>query len=78
MAAMLEVCQKAPKGLSQPVREKILWSDGTKIELFGVNVRQQCLEETKQHASAGQYHPYCDAQWWQHHAAGMFLRFVFQ
>uniref|UniRef100_A0AAZ3RL20 Transposase n=1 Tax=Oncorhynchus tshawytscha TaxID=74940 RepID=A0AAZ3RL20_ONCTS len=36
----LEFCQKAPKD-SQTVRNKILWSDETKIELFGLNANWQ-------------------------------------
>ena len=32
----LRVCKKAPKGL----RNKILWSDETKIELFGLNSKR--------------------------------------
>ena len=36
----LGVCQKAPKD-SQTMRNKILWSDETKIELFGLNAKRQ-------------------------------------
>ena len=35
---MLGVCQKAPKD-SQTMKNKILWSDETKIELFGLNAK---------------------------------------
>ena len=35
----LGVCQKAPKGLST-MRNKILWSDETKIELFVLNAKR--------------------------------------
>ena len=45
------------------MRNKILWSDETKIELFGQASR---LEETWDH-------PYGEAWWWQHHAVGMFF-----
>jgi hypothetical protein len=34
----LRVCQKAPKGLSDH-ENKILWSDETKIKLFGLNAK---------------------------------------
>uniref|UniRef100_A0AAZ3RDC3 Tc1-like transposase DDE domain-containing protein n=1 Tax=Oncorhynchus tshawytscha TaxID=74940 RepID=A0AAZ3RDC3_ONCTS len=34
----LGVCQKVPKD-SQTMRNKILWSDETKIELFGLNAK---------------------------------------
>ena len=41
---------------SQTMRNKILWSDETNIELFGLNAK----------------HPYGEAWWWwQHHAVGM-------
>ena len=46
------------------MRNKILWSDETKIELFGLN--DSHLEETW-------HHPYGEAWWWQHPAVGMFL-----
>ena len=32
-----------------------------------------CLEETRHRSSPGQYHPYSEAWWWQHHAVGMFF-----
>jgi hypothetical protein len=35
----LGVCQKAPKD-SQVMRNKILWPDETKIELFGLNAKR--------------------------------------
>ena len=35
----LGVCQNAPKD-SQTMRNKILWSDETKIELFGLNAKR--------------------------------------
>ena len=37
--SLLGVCQKAPK-YSQTMRNKILWSDVTKIELFGLNTKR--------------------------------------
>ena len=46
------------------MRNKILWSDETKIELFGLNTKR--LEETW-------HQPYDEAQWWQHHDMGMFF-----
>ena len=48
------------------MRNKILWSDETKIELFCLNARRHILEETW-------YSPYGEAWWWQHHAVGMFF-----
>ena len=35
----LGVCQKAPED-SQTMRNQILWSDETKIELFGLNAKR--------------------------------------
>ena len=32
-----------------------------------------CLEETRHRSSPGQYYPYSEAWWWQHHAVGMFF-----
>ena len=49
---------------SQTMRNKILWSDETKIELFGLNAKR--LEEIW-------HHPCGEAWWWQHHAVGMFF-----
>ena len=36
--SQLGVCQKAPQA-SQTMRNKILWTDETKIELFGLNAK---------------------------------------
>jgi hypothetical protein len=35
----LGVCQKTPKD-SETMRNKILWSDETKIQLFGLNAKR--------------------------------------
>ena len=64
MTARLEFAKRHLK-YSQTMRNKILWSDETKIELFDLNTKR--LEETW-------HHPYGDAWWWQHHAVGMFFR----
>ena len=47
------------------MRNKILWSDGTKTERFGLNAKHN-LEEIW-------HHLYSEAWWWQHHAVGMFF-----
>ena len=39
MTAHLELPKKAPK-YSQTVRNQILWSDETKIEVFGLNAKR--------------------------------------
>ncbi|XP_073323188.1 uncharacterized protein [Pagrus major] len=57
MTARLEFAKRHLKD-SQTMRNKILWSDETKIELF---------------ANQAPYHPYSEAWWWQHHAVGMFF-----
>ena len=43
------------------MRNKILWSGETKIELFGLNAKETW------------HHPYSEAWWWQHHVVGMFF-----
>ena len=50
--------QNAPEGLSDHEKQHPLVS---------------CLEETRHHSSPGQYHPYSEAWWWQHHAVGKFF-----
>ena len=51
---------------SQTMRHKILWSDETKIELFGLNAKRHVWRKTW-------HHPNSEAWWWQHHAVGMFF-----
>ena len=48
------------------MRNKILWSDETKIELFGLNAKRHVWSKP------GKI-PYGEAWWWQHHAVGMFF-----
>ena len=64
MTARLEFAKRHLKD-SQTMRNKILWSDETKMELFGLNAKR--LVETW-------HHPYGEAWWWQHHAGCMFFR----
>ena len=45
------------------MKNKILWCDETKIELYDLNAR---LEETW-------HHPYGEAWWWEHNAVEMFF-----
>jgi hypothetical protein len=52
---------------------RIIWSDETKIEFFGLNVKHHIWQKTRHHSSLGQYNPYSEAWWWQHHAVGMFF-----
>ena len=56
---------------SQTMRNKILWFDETKTELFGLNAKRHVWRETRYRSSPGQYHPYDEAWWWQNHAMGM-------
>lgn len=66
MAALPEVCQKAPKGLSAcETKNSLVWWDK------GWTLCRQCQTAMFGGNQAGQYHPYSDAQWWQNHAAGM-------
>ncbi|KAK3574571.1 hypothetical protein QTP86_010183 [Hemibagrus guttatus] len=71
MTVHLEFAKRHLKD-SQTIRNKILWSDATKIDLWP-EWQASCLEETRHHSSPGQYHPYSEAWWWQHHAVGMFF-----
>ena len=48
------------------MRNKILWSDETKIEHFGLECQASCLQETW-------HHPDSEAWRGQHHAVGMFF-----
>ena len=66
MIASLELAKKHLKE-SQTLRNKILWSDENNIELFGLNAKHHVWR------APGQYHPYGEAWWWQHHAVGMFF-----
>ena len=63
MTACFEIAKRHPKD-SQTTRNKILWSDETKIELFVLNA--------KHHISIV-HHLYGEAGWWRHHAVGMFF-----
>jgi hypothetical protein len=47
------------------MRNKILWSNETMIELFGLNAKRH-VEETF-------HHPYGETWWWKHHVVGMFF-----
>ena len=44
------------------MRNKIIWFDETKIELFGLNAKRH-----------GWRKHYAEAWWWQHHAVGTFF-----
>ena len=44
MTARLEFAKRHPKN-SQTIRNKILWSDETKIELFGLNAKGHVLRK---------------------------------
>jgi hypothetical protein len=62
MTARLEFAKRHLKD-SQTMRNKIIRSDETKIELFGLKVS---------HLEGTWHHPYGKAWWWKHHAVGMF------
>ncbi|KAK3542834.1 hypothetical protein QTP70_004639 [Hemibagrus guttatus] len=46
-----------------------------RLRWFGYVQRREtsCLDETRQRSSPGQYHPYSEAWWWQHHAVRTFF-----
>ncbi len=58
---------------SKMVTNKILWSDETKIELFGLNSKRYVWRKTRHCSSPVQYSPNSEAWWWQHHAVGVFF-----
>ena len=51
---------------SQTMINNIFWSDETKIELFGLNVKCHVKGEVL-------HHPYGEAWCWQHHAVARFF-----
>ena len=63
MAALLEFAKMHLKDSDHG--NKILWSDETKIELFGVNARRHVWRKPGHRSSPGQYHPYSEAWWYQ-------------
>ena len=63
MTACLEFAKRHLKD-SQTMRNNILWSDETKIELFGLNAKRHMWRKPV---------TIPDAWWWQHHAVGMFF-----
>ena len=60
---------------SQTVRNKMLWSEETKTELFGLNLKCHIWRKPRHCSSPVQYHHSGDAWWWwwQHHAVGVFF-----
>ena len=63
MTARLEFAKRHLKD-SQTMRNKILWSDETKIEIFDLNAKRHFWRKPT---------PYGVAWWWQHNAVGMFF-----
>ncbi len=68
MKARMEFAKKHLKD-SKMVTNKILWSDETKIELFGLNSKRYVWRKP----GTVQYSPNSEAWWWQHHAVGVFF-----
>ncbi len=62
MKARMEFAKKHLKD-SKMVTNKILWSDETKIELFGLNSKRYVWRKP---GTAVQYSPNSEAWWWQH------------
>ena len=50
-----------------------MWSDETKIELFGIQLDSPCLEEEKCWVQPQEHHPHCEAWRWKPYALGVFL-----
>ncbi len=72
MKARMEFAKKTPEGL-QDGDNKILWSDETKIELFGLNSKRYVWRKPGTAHHLSQYSPNSEAWWWQHHAVGVFF-----
>ncbi len=72
MKARMEFAKKHLKD-SKMVTNKILWSDETKIELFGLNSKRYVWRKTRHCSSPVQYSPNSEAWLWQHHAVGVFF-----
>ena len=51
---------------SQTMRNEIIWSVETKIELFGLNAKRHVWSKPKTIPTV--------KHWWEHHAVGMFFR----
>ena len=65
------VFTKRHVGDSPNIWKKVLWSDETKIEIFGH--RGTFLVQTRHLSSPRKHQCRSDAWWWQHHAVGMFF-----
>uniref|UniRef100_A0A673VZE6 Uncharacterized protein n=1 Tax=Salmo trutta TaxID=8032 RepID=A0A673VZE6_SALTR len=64
MTARLEFAKRHLKD-SQTMRNKIIWSDETKIELFGLNANRPVYRKRGTILTV--------KHWWQHHGVGMFF-----
>ncbi len=73
MKARMEFAKKHLKD-SKMVTNKILWSDETKIELFGLNSKRYVWRKPGTAHQPVQYSPNSEAWWWQHHAVGVFFQ----
>ena len=71
MTACLEFAKRHLKD-SLTMRNKIIWSNDTKIELFGLNGKCHVWRKHITIPTVNHHHPYGEAWWWQHHAVGMF------
>ena len=54
------------------MRNKILWSDDTKIELFGLHAKCHICRKPGTTHHLDNYHPNGEV-WWQQHAVWMFF-----
>ena len=50
---------------------KVLWSDETKIEVFGLNAKHYVWQKTNTAHDPEHTIPTVKTWWWQHHAVGM-------
>ncbi|XP_060776462.1 uncharacterized protein LOC132885949 [Neoarius graeffei] len=72
MTARLEFAKRHLEG-SQTMRNKILWSDETKIERFGLNTKRHIWRKPGTTHHLANAILYSEAWRWQHHDVGMFF-----
>ena len=72
--AHVQACLKlAKEHLDDPEEawEKVMWSDETKIELFGINSTRRVWKKRK--VQPQEHNPHCEAWRWKPNALGVFL-----
>ena len=65
--------QKNHSGYSEAMWQNVLWSDETKMELFGLNAKRYVWRKPNTAHHPNYTTLLREAWWWQHHVMGMFL-----